>query len=48
MRLNGRRLSNNVEDRRGRRSGVKIAGIGGIAGIVIAALVAWMSGGNPL
>lgn len=48
MRLNGRRLSNNVEDRRGKRSGAKIAGIGGVAGIVIAALIAWISGGNPL
>lgn len=48
MRLNGRRMSNNVEDRRGKVSGGKIAGVGGIAGIIIAAVIAWMSGGNPL
>ena len=47
MRLNGRRSSNNVEDRRGSRTGT-IAGIGGIGGLIIAALIAWLSGGNPL
>lgn len=48
MRLNGRRLSNNVEDRRG-MSGRRIAGIGGgIGGLIIAALFVWLSGGNPL
>lgn len=48
MRLSGRRMSNNVDDRRGKGSGGKIAGIGGIAGIIIVAVFAWISGGNPL
>ena len=47
MRLNGRRYSNNVEDRRGKGVGTKIAG-GGIGALVIAALITWLSGGNPL
>lgn len=49
MRLDGRRQSRNVDDRRGRRAGIggKIAG-GSIAGVIIAAVIAWMSGGNPL
>ena len=47
MRLNGRRSSNNIEDRRG-MSGGKIAGIGGIGGLIITALIIWISGGNPL
>lgn len=46
MRLTGRRESSNVDDRR-RRSGSKKAGIG-IGGLVIAALITWMMGGNPL
>lgn len=48
MRLSGRRTSGNVDDRRGRVSGGKVAGIGGIAGIIIVAVFAWISGGNPL
>lgn len=49
MRLNGRRVSSNVEDRRGARGVGKIAGIGGgIGGLIIAALLVWISGGNPL
>ncbi len=49
MKLNGRRFSNNVEDRRGSSGRTKaIAGFGGIGGLIIAALVVWMSGGNPL
>lgn len=49
MRLDGRRFSNNVEDRRGRRGrGMTIAGAGGIGGLIIAALLVWLSGGNPL
>lgn len=49
MRLDGRRSSNNVEDRRGMASrGGKIAGISGIGGLVVAALIVWLSGGNPL
>ena len=46
MRLDGRRESTNVDDRR-RSGGGKKAGIG-IGGLVIAALITWMSGGNPL
>ena len=46
MKLTGRRESSNVDDRRGMSS----AGIGGIGigGIIIAALVTWVMGGNPL
>ena len=47
MKLDGRRESSNVEDRRGMSGGAK-AGIGGIGAIIIAALFAWMSGGDPL
>ena len=46
MRLDGRRESSNVDDRR-RRNGGKKAGIG-IGGLVIVALITWMMGGNPL
>ncbi len=48
MKLNGRRFSNNVDDRRGLsgRTGLKLGG--GIGAVVIAALIAWLSGGNPL
>ncbi len=38
MRLTGRRESNNVEDRRGMGTGAK-AGIGGIGGIIVIALI---------
>lgn len=49
MRLDGRRTSSNVEDRRGSRGGGKMIGIGGgIGGLIIAALFVWLSGGNPL
>lgn len=48
MKLDGRRFSNNVEDRRGSRKGTTIAGVGGIGGLIITALVVWLSGGNPL
>lgn len=47
MKLTGRRESCNVEDRRGMSGGAK-AGIGGIGAIIVAALFAWMSGGDPL
>ena len=47
MKLTGRRESNNVEDRRGMSTGAK-AGIGGIGAILVAALFAWMSGGDPM
>ena len=45
MRLDGRRESNNVEDRRGMSSSAK-AGIGGIGGIVLIALFTLLQGGN--
>lgn len=45
MRLTGRRESNNVEDRRG-LSGKAKAGIGGIGGIIMIAIVTFLSGGN--
>lgn len=48
MRLDGRRFSTNVEDRRGSGRGKTVAGVGGIGGLIIAALVVWLSGGNPL
>lgn len=47
MRLNGRRESSNVSDRRGGGgNGLKIGG--GIGAVIIAAIIAWISGGNPL
>ena len=45
MRLNGRRRSNNVEDRRGMSGGTKIAA-GGLGGIVLIAIMTFMQGGN--
>lgn len=47
MRLDGRRSSSNVDDRRGWRTGL-VAGAGGIGGLIITALIIWISGGNPL
>ena len=47
MKLTGRRESSNVEDRRGMSGGAK-AGVGGIGAIIVAALFAWMSGGDPV
>ncbi|MDO4211400.1 MAG: neutral zinc metallopeptidase [Bacteroidales bacterium] len=47
MKLDGRRESTNVEDRRGRRGGTSLAGMG-IGGIIIAALLTWIMGGNPM
>lgn len=46
MRLNGRRFSSNVDDRR-RMGGGKKAGLG-IGGLVIAAVITWLMGGNLL
>ena len=46
MKLDGRRQSSNVEDRRGMGGGAK-AGLG-IGGIIMVALMAWLSGGDPL
>ena len=45
MKIAGRRESTNVEDRRGMSTAAK-AGIGGIGGIIIIALMTFMSGGN--
>lgn len=45
MDLSGRRRSTNVDDRRG-KSGGKIAGVG-IGGAIIAALIAFLMGGDP-
>lgn len=47
MRLNGRRESNNVVDRRGSGSGARIAGIGGIGSLIIGAIIVWLMGGDP-
>lgn len=47
MKLTGRRESSNVEDRRGQGGGALKIG-GGIGAIVMAALIAWITGGNPL
>lgn len=45
MDLSGRRSSSNVEDRRGLSTGAK-AGIGGLGGIIVIALMTLMGGGN--
>lgn len=36
-----------MDDRRGKRTGL-VAGAGGIGGLIITALIVWISGGNPL
>ncbi|MBR3718058.1 MAG: neutral zinc metallopeptidase [Bacteroidaceae bacterium] len=46
MRLDGRRESSNVDDRRSLSGGAK-AGMG-IGGLVVVALITWFMGGNPL
>lgn len=46
MRLDGRRESGNVDDRRGKGSGGKISL--GIGGTIIVGLIIWIMGGNPL
>ena len=45
MRLDGRRESENVEDRRGMGTGTKI-GLGGLGGLIIAGLITLLMGGN--
>ena len=45
MRLEGRRESENVEDRRGMSTGTKV-GLGGIGGLIIAGLITLLMGGN--
>jgi len=44
MKLEGRRTSSNVDDR---RSGGKTASLG-IGGLIVAGVIAWLMGGNPL
>ncbi|SET07636.1 neutral zinc metallopeptidase [Prevotella sp. kh1p2] len=46
MKLDGRRESNNVEDRRGMSTGVKAGIGGGIGAILVMAVMTLMSGGN--
>ena len=48
MRLNGRRESSNVDDRRGSTSGLASVGGMGIGGVIVVALITWVMGGNPL
>jgi len=45
MQLEGRRTSGNVDDRRGGGGTKATLGIGGV---IIAAIIAWLMGGNPL
>lgn len=47
MRLNGRRESSNVDDRRRRGTATKAGGLG-IGGLIIAGIITWLMGGNPL
>lgn len=47
MRLDGRRESSNFDDRRGRRGGRKLAA-GSIGTVIIAAILTWIMGGDPL
>lgn len=46
MRLDGRRKSENVDDRRGKGTGGKVSL--GIGGTIVAAIIIWFMGGNPL
>ena len=45
MKLDGRRTSSNVDDRRGKSSGKMSFGIGGT---IVVGLIIWLLGGNPL
>lgn len=45
MRLNGRRQSSNVDDRRGMSGGAK-AGIGGLGAIIIVVIMTLLGGGD--
>ena len=47
MRLDGRRESTNVDDRRGRGTITKAGGIG-LGGIIVVGLITWLLGGNPM
>ncbi|MDR1718276.1 MAG: zinc metallopeptidase [Prevotella sp.] len=46
MKLDGRRRSENVDDRRGKGSSGKISL--GIGGTIVVALIVWLLGGNPM
>jgi Predicted metalloprotease len=46
MRLDGRRTSDNVDDRRGKGSGGKVSL--GIGGTIIVGLIVWLMGGDPM
>jgi predicted metalloprotease len=48
MRLEGRPESDNIEDRRGRRSGVGLPLGGGIGGIILILAISALTGTNPL
>lgn len=47
MRLDGRRLSNNVDDRRGTRTVAKAGGLG-LGGLLVVGVITLLLGGNPL
>ena len=46
MKLDGRRVSGNVDDRRGASRTLKAGGLG-LGGIIIVGLIAWLMGGDP-
>lgn len=46
MKLDGRRQSDNVEDRRGKGGGAKASL--GIGGLIIVGVIVWLMGGNPM
>lgn len=46
MRLDGRRTSDNIDDRRGKGSGGKISL--GIGGTIVIGIIIWLMGGNPM
>ncbi len=48
MRLTGRRESTNVDDRRGRRISGKTGAGMGIGGIILAFIISWIMGANPM
>lgn len=47
MRLDGRRTSNNVDDRRGMGGGMGVGRLG-LGGVIVVALITWLMGGNPM
>lgn len=50
MKLTGRRESTNVDDRRGGSGGQRMVKSGGmgIGGVIVIAIIMWITGGNPL